>query len=85
MLSIWKFPIETTDEQTLMLPSGYTLLTVQTQADRPCIWALVDPESPKVACRVRTFGTGHPVDAPGRYLGTYQVLGGRGVFHVFAV
>lgn len=84
MTTIWKFPIETTDYQSVSMPEGSTILTVQLQGDTPTLWALVDPNAPMHPVRIRTFGTGHPVGHYDLvYIGTYQVLGGNFVFHVF--
>jgi hypothetical protein len=83
-MTIWKYQLVTTDIQTVTMPEGADVLCVQTQDDVPCLWVLVDPKRPSVTRRFRTHGTGHPVDASvGRYVGTYQLLGGNLVFHVF--
>lgn len=42
MKTIWKFPLEVTDEQVLMVPKGAKLLTVQKQDGKPCLWCEVD-------------------------------------------
>lgn len=85
--TIWKFPIRTVDEQMIKIPMDYKLLSVHTQFGDPCIWALVDPEQPKVNCRIKIFGTGHPIDLDDiiklKYLGTYLISNDSLVFHVF--
>lgn len=84
-MKIFKYQIETTDEQTVAMPMGAQILTVQTQDEKPRIWALVDEMAPSVKRVIRTSGTGHPVPADqGQYVGTYQLRGGALVFHVFA-
>jgi hypothetical protein len=84
--SIFKYPLAVDDLQMLDIPEGAEPLTVQIQHDRPCLWALVDPEKPTERRAFRTYGTGHPVDThPGAYVGTYQLDGGALVFHVFDV
>jgi len=60
-----------------------SLLTVAVQDGAPCIWALVDPAQPSRERRIRIYGTGHSINEPGRYIGTFQLLGGTLVFHVF--
>lgn len=42
---IWKFKIDTTDEQTVRMPKGSEILTIQTQVGIPHIWALCDIEA----------------------------------------
>ncbi len=61
-MTIWKFPIEVTDEQHVNMPRGAKVLTVQFQAGSITIWALVDPTASKVKRRVRVVGTGNPCD-----------------------
>lgn len=86
MKTIYKYPFEITDEQTLMLPTNAQILTVQTQWDAPCLWAMIDPEEKRTEkVTIRVYGTGHPIDDSDNldYLGTVQMLSGQLVFHVF--
>ena len=83
---IWKFPIETEDEQVINVPVGAEFLSVQVQNDQPCIWAKVDPqENVIVRAKVVIVGTGHPAKHTNgmSFLGTYQLAGGNFVGHVF--
>jgi hypothetical protein len=86
MKTIWKFPIEVTDFQVIKMPDDAQILAVQTQHERPCLWAIVDDVA-ALNSQVRTievFGTGHPMDEmPRQYIGTFQIRGGSLVFHVF--
>jgi hypothetical protein len=86
-MTIWKYPLEVVDSQAVEMPRGATILAVQAQDDVPCIWALVDPEKPVKARTIYTYGTGHPisnmVSLSTRHIGTYQIAGGKLVFHVF--
>jgi hypothetical protein len=86
-MTIWKYPIEIIDAQVVEMPEGATILDVQAQDDVPCIWALVDPEKPSETRTILTYGTGHPIDnrvaMSSRHIGTYQIKGGKLVFHVF--
>ena len=85
--TIWKFELETTDNQTIEMPVNAEILTVQTQNETPCMWALVDPTEKKEKRFIEVFGTGHDVHydmgVSRNYLGTYQLHGGSLVFHVF--
>lgn len=82
MKTIWKFPINITDGQELSIPEGGKILCVQTQAEIPCIWVLVDPKNKKIKRKIFVYGTGHPVDNDNiNYIGTFQT--GPLVFHVF--
>lgn len=90
--SIFKYPLETTGLQSIALPIGSEILTIQTQNEVPCIWALVpvtnesqfDAEREQVNFVI--FGTGHTIQndiTKEDYIGTYQLTGGALVFHVF--
>lgn len=85
--TIWKFELKTTDNQTIEMPANAEILTVQTQHEVPCIWALVDPTEPNEKRFIKVFGTGHDVHyemgLSRNYLGTYQLHNGSLVFHVF--
>ena len=79
--------MEGKDMQLVAMPAGAEILTVQAQRDTPCIWALVDVDSPPATRMIETFGTGHEVyedmGVDRKCLGTYQLRGGALVFHVF--
>lgn len=84
MRAIWKFPLEIglTD---IEIPVGAELLAVQTQApDTPCLWAIVNLEADRETRRFAVVGTGHPLNgSEQKYIGTFQLLGGAFVGHVF--
>lgn len=83
-MTIWKFPLQTTDEQIIKIPLVNWPLSVQVQNGTPCIWSVVDPESEVIKVRVRIFGTGREgVTNDMDYIGTYQLHGGGLVLHVF--
>jgi len=86
--TIWKYPLKATDSQNISMPKGSQILTVQTQFDVPCLWALVDPAEKNTEARlIETFGTGHDLHydmgASREYIGTFQLHEGQLVFHVF--
>lgn len=82
---VFKYPIETEDRQNIQIHKGYQFLTVDTQSEKPCIWALVDDEAPITVARIRTHGTGHEIYESENlhYIGSYHLLRGQLVFHVF--
>jgi hypothetical protein len=86
MQTIYKYPLEMEDEQTLSLPMGAKILSVQTQRETPCIWALVDIGS-NLPFQDRVFilrGTGHPINESSLlYIGTFQLENGEFIFHLF--
>lgn len=85
--TIWKFGLNTTDRQIVKMPAGSEILSIQTQAGEPCIWALVDPSAEKEDRVIEIFGTGHPIHydmgIERKFIGTYQISGGVLVFHAF--
>ena len=92
METIWKYPIEIQDRQTIKMPRGAAILCCQVQKGVPCIWAFVDSAVKEMSERIiRIFGTGLPITRdrcegwpwPFRYIGTFQTLNGDFVGHVF--
>lgn len=86
MKTIWKYDLELVDRQTLKLPSGAQILTVQMQGDTPRLWALVDPERELAERRISIYGTGNPVPTDQQadgYISTFQLYDGGLIFHVF--
>jgi len=83
--AVYKYPIQAGDHIDVEIPKGAEILTVQTQNDQPCIWALVDERAPTERRMFRLAGTGHPIDNPNslKYIGTFQLHEGSLVFHLF--
>ena len=85
MQTIWKFDLNgPQDRQTINMPLGATILSVQMQGSTPSIWALVDDAEARVGKRIiHIVGTGFP--CPGlvarQFLATVQA--GRFVWHLF--
>ena len=82
MKSIWKFPVEGVNNQSVEMPVGAQPLSLQVQGDQVCIYALVDTEAEKEERLVQIFGTGRPVANEGTFIGTFQMTGAV-VFHTF--
>lgn len=85
--SIHKYALTIDDEVIIKMPRGAEILCVQVQFGLPYIWAKVDSLQHESLYRDRVFyviGTGHsfPINVV-KYVGTFQVEDGRGVFHVY--
>ena len=82
---IWKFPwpIMGSASATMWMPARARVLDFQIQRHAPTLWALCDPEAPKVARSFRIYGTGQPLEDHGTYIGTAQ--DGDFVWHAFEV
>jgi len=82
---IWKFPLHHSNR--IPMPIGSEILTVQTQNEIPCLWALVNPENETEMRLFEMIGTGHDITEDGagerKYIGTLQLAGGALVWHVF--
>jgi hypothetical protein len=88
MHTIYKYPIEITDSQKVLMPQGAQILTAQFNNGRLCLWALVNASEAVLMERtIRIQGTGNPVADPYllKYIGTDQhvVNGTTLVWHVF--
>jgi len=86
-MRIWKWTLAVTDLQTLELPKGSGILTVQMQGNMPQLWAMCNEKTDKKETRrIAIYGTGNPMpDDPGEYIATFQMRGGALVFHAFEV
>lgn len=82
---IWKYFVPVQDSFALDLPSGAMPLTVQAQRDRVCLWIQVQPENPREQRIFHVRGTGHVIDSDevGEYIGSFQILNGDFVGHLF--
>lgn len=86
MRTIYKYPLIQAQKQTLSLPEGYRLLSVQAQGNQPCLWALVDPARSRMNVNIAIYGTGDVIyDELISYISTFQLHGGALVFHAFEV
>ena len=86
-MTIWKFPVEITDEFELEMPSDAKILSVQMQNGSPQLWALVDPKSERVLRTFYIVETGNPIcfaPSQSEFVGTFQTHGGQLVRHLFA-
>lgn len=84
--TIWKYELKVTDSQRTEMPTGAKVLSVQVQFEKPCLWAMVDPERIMEHRTFRIYGTGHIIDINSnnlQFIGTFQVSGGGYVFHLF--
>ena len=87
MRVIYKYPLTLETRQSIHMPMGAKLLSVQAQFNCPCLWALVDPEAVTIIETIYVFGTGHQISKDEEeltFLGTVQLDGGALVFHVYS-
>lgn len=83
-MRIWKWEIEVVDTQVVKMPTGAKILDIQPQNFSICLWALCDDEAMLEPRTIAIYGTGNLIpNDPGRYISTFQILGGNLVFHAF--
>lgn len=87
MKAIYKYQLKTTGEQFIDFPINSEILTIQTQANIPCIWAKVETSETEHERKMFvTVGTGEPLpENTMEYVGTYQLNSGQFIFHVFEI
>ena len=87
MKTILKFTLADVESQSVQLPKGSEILTVQVQNDKPCMWALADKENDKETINILTVETGDSLsdNFEGKHIGTYQLYNGIHINHVFVV
>ena len=84
--TIWKYELEITDNQNILMPIGAEILTVQMQDGTPCLWALVNPKAEMESIVIEIYGTGtdlYDMGTARKYISTFQAENGGLVFHVF--
>jgi hypothetical protein len=82
--SIWKYPLKIEDVQTVRMPRGAEILTVQDQKGVLCLWARVTIENPLEDRRFFIYGTGHRhTFMHGKYVASAQQKDGELVWHIF--
>jgi hypothetical protein len=84
MRTIHKYQLQVVDNQSVIMPRGARIMTVQVQRGIPSLWAEVDDQAEVEQRTILTYGTGHPLWSElATYLGTYQIQNGDLAFHVF--
>ena len=84
MITIWKFPIEITRNQTIIVPENAKVLHVGLDTEgTPCLWCQVETNNTRVDMPVAVVGTGFalPTESGWTYAGSFN----QGPFgwHVF--
>ena len=84
MKTIYKYPIEMSNEFNILMPKYAEVLDVQIQHGKPYIWARVNTDEPVVVTPFALRGTGHECDVTDlSHVGTFQMDGGDLIFHLF--
>lgn len=87
MNRVYRFRLQLTDRQALLIPGPLRTLSVapaRDGSDDLDLWVEVDPGGPTVRREFLIVGTGNPMPADvGAFVGTAQTHGGQLVWHVF--
>jgi hypothetical protein len=81
-LTIYKYLVPTAGaSQEILMPKGAQLIHVNEQGGDILIWAIVEPDAPKVWREIDVVGTGWELHRIGKHIGTAHC--GTFVWHVF--
>lgn len=96
MKTIYRYSLKMTDIQSVTMPRGAVLLSVDVRDENreypdtaPNLWALVDTEEPNVLRDIGIHGSGHDITRwlnafpNATFLSTFQLAVGRLIFHAF--
>jgi hypothetical protein len=80
---IWKYKLS--QNPAIDMPKGAKVLSVKSQYNQLCIWALVDPVAVKETRFFEVHGTGYRINSSPnlKYVGTALIENDSLVFHVF--
>jgi len=85
MKTIYKYELINTPVQTIQMPEGSKILTVQLQGKTPVLWALIDTKKKNKRKTIELYHTGSEIRGGAAimrdYIGTFQTR--ESVFHVF--
>lgn len=83
MRTIYKYPIPAVREFELKLPVSAKVVHVATQHGTACMWVEQDTCEGEDLRLFWVYGTGHTMSTQGRYVGTFFIDDGAGVFHLY--
>jgi hypothetical protein len=85
MRTVYKYPLQLIETQTIIMPRQSAMLTVQLQKGEMCLWVEVVLDGQVQARTIRLVGTGNPMPEGKEvylaYIGTVQML--PYVWHVY--
>jgi len=81
--TIWKYPLELVDVQTISLPKGAEFRLLADQGGTLTLWYEVDPGAEKADIQIIIAGTGHEIPVGLMHLGS--IMQGAFVWHVYRV
>ena len=87
MERIFKYEFKIENSFQIEMPMHAKILSIQVQKGVPCIWAMVDDKRQFERRSFVVYGTGHKIDDRyiNKYIGTFQLLEGGFVGHLFEI
>lgn len=87
MKVIYKYRLDITDHQRVLMPRFANLLCVAEQRSDLMLWALVDPQAALDSREIRIVGTGNPIPNASelKHIGSVVMSNSVFVWHVFEV
>ncbi|HID92537.1 MAG TPA: hypothetical protein EYP60_00440 [bacterium (Candidatus Stahlbacteria)] len=84
MKKIFKYKLKLVDQQKVVLPAQYQMLSVQEQDGKLVLWAMVPMNTPDTSTQIRIIGTGNLIEGDPLldFIDTVQMPNGL-VWHVF--
>ncbi|MFA5048642.1 MAG: hypothetical protein WC516_06480 [Patescibacteria group bacterium] len=67
------------------MPKGAEVLSVGVQFGKDvCLWVKINTDNELEDRKFNIYGTGHPIyKTDQRFIGTFQLFNGEGIFHLF--
>lgn len=83
MNAIWKFQLDVLRVQNVPMPKSARLVHVAAQFEKPCVWAIVNPEEEMEGRQIGILTTGELYrESDCIYIGSFMLDGGSFVGHV---
>lgn len=83
---VWKYPISSHSFQSISMPEGAEILSIDCQHGYPQLWALVNPANKIERRGFRLIATREPFDAEGlKFISTFLLESDSIVLHFFEV
>jgi hypothetical protein len=80
---IWKYDVPVLDEFAISLPKEAEIVHVGSIGDKPYMWVIHDPINDYEQRTFYVRGTGHNIKDDLIYIGTFIILSGEFVGHLF--
>lgn len=85
MKAVWKYPVPAANTFTVEMPKDAKVLSMQVYEGTPQMWALVDPDAPRISRRffITETNINHIIYDDDHFIGTFFMMGGSLALHLF--